>query len=676
MNSRTLGVVAVATLALFFSPPLSDTAEACGGFFCNAATQSPIYQGGERILFGRHGDKVTMHVEVIYSGDPTTFGWILPIPDVPKDADGNDVPLDETLQISSSDIFQTLQDRTNPIFNISNTMDPGFWDCQDALFDNGAVSDSAASGGGGGGEAPPVVVLQEAKVGPYDAQMIEASDSDSLFVWLNDNGYFQDPAAKPLIEHYLGAGWKFVGIRLQSGKTTGDLKPLSLTLDETAPCVPLRLTSIAATPNMPILVWVMGEGRAIPKNFIHVVVNDRAIEFPGGANYIEVVSAAVDTVDGRAWVTEHAGPSSDMAGRFISANARDVSWMDAVATLGDVLDGVSAHGVPRNADYQDILMAEVTHPEGLTGYPNGNCYYDPSCSAENPYGCGGGGWYYDYYYYGPGWSDGGGSDGSGGESWPHWVPANCFDNDGHTTTESEFYGYLDYWAEQAAAGELEITANLGELMARIQAEIIDPLGRAEDLVAQTTTLTRFFTTQDPEEMTRDPLFAFNPDLPDVDRRRTLTTVITVDDDCEPYVDATYPDGKKATFPCEGGCWGISTVGPVPGAPALLRAEVIDEWGVPLPFDPAQAGEVDTLLGYAEPGTPSLPEDFDLHEAPPIDDGSIGPVADLNGGSGASSDDDSWCSAGDPAGGLSILIALFTLLMLSRRRRWTARKVGI
>ena len=37
-------------------------------------------------------------------------------------------------------------------------------------------------------------------------------------------------------------------------RTQSDIKPIALTMSEQAPCVPLKLTSIAATPEMPILV--------------------------------------------------------------------------------------------------------------------------------------------------------------------------------------------------------------------------------------------------------------------------------------------------------------------------------------------------------------------------------------------------------------------------------------
>ncbi len=81
------------------------------------------------------------------------------------------------------------------------------------------------------------------------------------------------PKSEPLLDEYVQKGFKFLGIKLQNGQDSGDIKPIALTMSEQAPCVPLKLTPIAATPEMPILVWVLGEGRAVPTNFIHAVAN-------------------------------------------------------------------------------------------------------------------------------------------------------------------------------------------------------------------------------------------------------------------------------------------------------------------------------------------------------------------------------------------------------------------
>ena len=121
--------------------------------------------------------------------------------------------------------------------------------------------------------------------------------------------------------------------------------------------MPLKLTSIAATPEMPILVWVLGDGRAVPKNFIHAVVNEQALTYPGAQNYIDVVTEAVDTVQGRAWVTEYAQPANkNFKNRFVpsfmSNYLAEVDEVTGVTTLLDLWQRRSGLGL-LDADARD-----------------------------------------------------------------------------------------------------------------------------------------------------------------------------------------------------------------------------------------------------------------------------------------------------------------------------------
>jgi hypothetical protein len=640
MKLRSLLAASLALGAAAATLLPSPAARACGGFFCNAQTLTPIVQAGERILFARHDDKVTMHIEVAYAGEPTQFGWILPLPEVPTDAAGQPVPLNEIVQISSQIVFDTLQSATAPTFRVNNTFGP---DMCERDFNNGpfpsaggfADSSASADSSPGGTPTPPVVVLQEAKVGPYNAQLIQATETQALYDWLNKEGYFQDPAALPLLDHYLDGGYVFLGIKLQTGKGNGDLKPLSLTFSEAAPCVPLRLTAIAATPAMPILVWVLGQGRAIPKNFIHAVVNDQALTFPGASSYQQVVSDAVDALQGRAWVTEYAQPAGQLSGSFIADNARNTGPLLAATTWAELSTAVRNSGLPQSSDYNDILADQIAMPEGLRGFPFGNCYYDPTIpSGQDP-----GRW-------------------------------GCSPNGDHVTTEAEFYGFLDYWLAEAAAGRIApIAVDVPTIAARIAKEIVGPLARVEDLMAAPgAVLTRFFTRIDPGAMDRDPIFAFNKDLPNVSPDHVVETLIETDAQCQSYVIATYADGSKYTYDCGGGCFGTPSIGPVPDAPALLTAEVLDETGKPKPFDPSQSKAIDTLLAGASPGSPSLPATFELL-APRREGNPAWPNPPGGGGSAVS-------GGGGPLGcqggglGLTLglsLAALFTLALLGRRR---------
>lgn len=657
--------------ALLVAPP----ARACGGFFCSASTLSPIYQGGERILFARDEGRVTMHIEVVYAGDPTKFGWILPLPEVPTASDGSSLPLDEVVGLSSKRIFDGLQGATDPVFDVQNTFaDNGSCEADATSFaigaaggDGGAVSEPDAAEPESG--SPPVVVLDEAKVGPYDAELLQAASGQDLFEWLSENGYVQDPNALPLLEHYVSTGFVFLGIRLQNDVPSDAIRPLALTFGETAPCVPLRLTSIAATPDMPILVWVLGPGRAVPKNFIHAVVNDQAIEYPGGSNYVATVTEAVESVTGRAFVTEYSGKATSLADavlrdwqqtRLADALAAStligfldkLAWSSFLVEPGDRswLDQGLGYVPTTDPDVLRVLREEIPKPDSLAGYPYGNCFRDPAWEAP----CAAG------------------ADDPGAV-----LPRGCCGAD-HLTTDEEFYGYLEYWAAKAEAGEIVLDVDLEALKARLEDEVVRPLTTADALFhREDLTATRFFTTMDPEAMTRDPIFAFNPGLPEVSRTRTLQTTIGYDEDCQGVVDAVYPGGRKHRFHCGDECWGMSTVGPVPGAEALLYPEVLDETGGPKPFDPSQAGEVDGVLAGAAPGVPSIPDHVVLDPPPsplagsPDDEGPVPdepPVSEKGSGDSGGS---SGCSGG-AAGPAAILLALLASLAFSGGGRRRAR----
>jgi len=519
------------------------SARACGGLFCNATIPvgqpGPIriVQAGERVLFAKLETGTQMIVEVRYDGDPTSFAWLLPIP---KPAAG--VALEDILGVSLPEIFDKLQDATEPSFFV-------------AQITNGANACSRANSGGGFGcdveddtkassapngtvdtqdpGHPGVTISDEARVGPYDARLLEAVDADSLYTWLGDNGYYQDAAARPLLAHYIASGWSFIAIRLKNEADLGDIRPITLTLGENAPCVPLRLTSIAANDDMPILVWVLGPGRAIPKNFLHAVVNDQALTFPGAPEYMARVSEAIDGASGRAWVTEFAVDPGSVP-KFMEASLR--ARLSASIDLPKMREVLTAIG--DGPTVRSILVEELMPPAELA-----------RAFANSP------------------------------------------------------LEYMD-------APGVTYVNDLATLRERLLAELVVPLEAIDTLFGEATTLTRFVTTIDPSEMTRDPVFAFNPELPLVAREHTINVETRVDKSCQQRIKVTYPDGSEVESSLSG-----TTVAPVAGAPALLRVELIDETGPAMPFDPAQVVEIDRAIAGAVAGTPTLPAGYQLNPVP-------------------------------------------------------------
>jgi MYXO-CTERM domain-containing protein len=79
-------------------------------------------------------------------------------------------------------------------------------------------------------------------------------------------------------------------------------------------------------------------------------------------------------------------------------------------------------------------------------------------------------------------------------------------------SEDDFYNclpcYVNYYGMADIEG-FEPTA----FMAEMQTKVIDPLVDTQKLFTATTTSTRLYTTMSAHEMTVDPLFDFNPDLP-------------------------------------------------------------------------------------------------------------------------------------------------------------------
>ena len=65
---------------------------------------------------------------------------------------------------------------------------------------------------------------------------------------------------------------------------------------------------------------MLGDGRAIPRNFHHAVVNDARIDWQtGGQNYNDlIIKAANAAPEKHAFVTEYAGSSSVMKNKMMS----------------------------------------------------------------------------------------------------------------------------------------------------------------------------------------------------------------------------------------------------------------------------------------------------------------------------------------------------------------------
>lgn len=290
-----LGACVTTAVGVAITLTMAGQAGACGGFFCQT---DPVDQVAERIVFTvNDDDTVSSLIEISYIGEAADFSWILPIPE-PIAAEDVAVPDDGEL------VFDELHRLTDVTF-----LNPDPTECVRDALDRVAVAESASDSAAG------VEVFASGEVGPFGFDVIGAEDPAALTTWLRENDYQVDASMEPLIDVYVDEQFSFLAMRLLDGETAESITPVEITYPGTKPMIPLRLTAVAAFPEMPIFVWIFGDQPAVPENYAHFEIATEELTFsPFGFNdYVPLVQQRADAVGGRGFITEFAGPSDSLA---------------------------------------------------------------------------------------------------------------------------------------------------------------------------------------------------------------------------------------------------------------------------------------------------------------------------------------------------------------------------
>ena len=280
--------VAVAVAGLASAQPLL----ACGGFFC---IDTPVDQNAERIIFTQNGDgTVSAYVQIEYTGTAPDFSWILPLPDA---IDAEDVEVPEDAMAA----FRELEVATDPVF-----IPPARPECAD--FMAAAAAPVAES----------VEVFASGEVGPYGFDVVGSEHPDALVSWLRDNGYRVTEAMEPLIDVYVEEQFVFLAMKLRPDQGAQDVEPVKVTYPSSQPMIPLRLTAVAANPNMAVMVWIYADTQAAPVNYGKMeIANEELVFFGRGRsnNYRQLMSQKANEQEGQAFsfITEYAAPTSRLS---------------------------------------------------------------------------------------------------------------------------------------------------------------------------------------------------------------------------------------------------------------------------------------------------------------------------------------------------------------------------
>lgn len=285
--------------SVFLASQSPSVVDACGGLFCQNV---PVDQQGERIIFAVNNDEtISAYVQINYTGSAPDFSWVVPVPSVPE------------LDVAEVDTFDELSRLTVPTFIPPEEVP----DC--AMVVLGAVDE----GGSVEMSADGVEVLASGSVGPYNYDVITSPDPDALIIWLRDNDYRITEEMEPLVHVYTDEGMVFLAMKLKGEAGVQDIQPVVMTYESTKPMIPLRLTAVAANPNMTVLTWIFADEPAYPVNYANPTIPDEdiriSVPFSGpytanafNTNYVFLVDAKVDEFGGKAFITEFSGSANSL----------------------------------------------------------------------------------------------------------------------------------------------------------------------------------------------------------------------------------------------------------------------------------------------------------------------------------------------------------------------------
>lgn len=454
---RTLPLLVVSGLAVTLASP--QTASACGGFFCST---SPINQAREVVVYGYEDDgSLTMSVQINYQGNDEDFAWILPLP-VPPDA----------IDVGTDELFTQLVAATEPQFTGTQRTDGtcatpprctypsyGGGGCSFGCGDHAPPAADAATvysmdGSAAPDAGPGVTVYSNGTVGPYETVVLGATTAAEVMTWLGDNGYDIPGASGPLLEPYAAAGFVFLALRLNANADTSVIRPITLNMATGEACLPIRLTAIATTPDLPIALFFLGDGQARSSNYSYADVELVPDLFSSRTAWDAAVASRVRELGGQAFATDFAGATPR-----VSLELPSVTDLAAETNPALLVSSLQSAGYSADGILLGLLRRFIVPPSGADEQTYYNCLARGSTRCGDP---------------------------------------TLFDPAG--------------------------------LVAAVDAEITQPRAAAQALVERHAYLTRLSTSMRAEDMTVDPVFVRDADLPDVPVTRTATLITQCSDE--------------------------------------------------------------------------------------------------------------------------------------------------
>ena len=233
-------------LALGCFAPVTPLADGC--FVFNWDKETDINEPTQKAIIVHEAGREDLLLQVKYEGPLEEFGWLIPVPGLPKVEPGSMEPFYE-------------------LSRLTQMQAGGFGEVT-------TLSNRSTSGG----EEAPVQVIEVKTVGAYEVAVLSARDAGSLADWLGTHEFSFPPGKAEIADEYIRQGWFFVAARIQLGRgvsfatapsaepkrpaasaserksvqaqlASGELHPLLISFDTKECIFPLGISAVGGEPS-------------------------------------------------------------------------------------------------------------------------------------------------------------------------------------------------------------------------------------------------------------------------------------------------------------------------------------------------------------------------------------------------------------------------------------------
>jgi hypothetical protein len=339
MNRSALILGISAAVAVFVAVE-ERRASACGGCF-HPPTQTVTDITDEKMLLSVSTTQTTLYDQILYSGSPSSFAWVLPIHGTV------DVGLSADVLFDSVDVLTATQIIPPP----QNCPPPP--NCYGGSS-SGAASIPISAGSADAGVAG-VVVTKQQNVGPYETVQLQATDSTALATWLAQNGFDIPADVQPVIDAYISEGFDFLAMKLLPDQGVQAMRPVRVTTPGASLSLPLRMASVGTGAIVGISIWVVADGRYEPQNFPFYHIDDADLVWDWSTNASNYTTLR----------TQFEADSNNTAWEIESSLTLNEQLVDNVVLSGGQYYGGGGFGVVTPTDASEDYLP-VGSPDGGT----------------------------------------------------------------------------------------------------------------------------------------------------------------------------------------------------------------------------------------------------------------------------------------------------------------------